>query len=114
MQNRGAIYQDLLDYEISQKELNDFINGLTIRDPNGMPTTNPVTPLTEIDTYFRHVQSNCFYDSALCYAVHINNIKIVDALLRVGVHPNKRRNGTLLNVPALFLALCPKHQNLRF
>ncbi|GEM_PF-4313884 len=76
MKTRNLNYKDLLNHNISQEELNQFLHGLvTIANS----VKSPVTELNEVTTPF-HNNSACF-SGAYCYAIAFNHFKIIQALL---------------------------------
>ncbi len=105
MQSRdrsSAIYEDLLEHGISQKELDNFIYGFQVNQEV------PAEELGEFDHIDKPIYTPCpigfvTYQSGLCYAIASGNLKIAEALLNIGANPNIY-NPYIDSSPALVMA----------
>lgn len=79
---RKPIYRDLLKHGITDKELTSFLGNLFMPSftdeliKGGDPVNEPI------------LHYGYYYHTALSYATHIGDEKIVSALLKIGAHPN--------------------------
>lgn len=84
MQARQPVYRDLLEQGISEKQLTDFLTGLSSDSDHN----HPVTFDDEIDNPVYCNKTGAYYHTALCYATFKKDVDIVKALLKIGAHPN--------------------------
>ncbi len=97
-QSREPIYRDLLKQGITVEHLTSFLMGLF------MPGY-PDEPIKGGDIVNESILHNGFtYYTGLCYATAIGDVKIAEALLKIGAHPNVY-DERYMNSVALLIAL---------